>query len=120
MNEYTEHGFYHPDIGYWQTIGAPSESEKASYPQGTVEIPLKPGSWYDWDGTEWIKGRMPEDLAAGDVRWKRSQLLTESDWAMNPDTPTDKEAWGAYRQALRDITAQEGFPYDIVWPVKPT
>lgn len=28
--------------------------------------------------------------------------------------------WATYRQALRDVPAQKGFPYDVVWPTKPT
>ena len=37
------------------------------------------------------------------VRYERNSLLAESDWAMAPDAPTDKTAWAAYRQALRDF-----------------
>lgn len=50
----------------------------------------------------------------------RDSLLAQSDWTMLPDAPTDKKAWKAYRQALRDITQQPGFPDNIVWPTKPT
>lgn len=50
----------------------------------------------------------------------RDFLLTQSDWTMLLDVPTDKKAWKAYRQALRDITQQPGFPDNIVWPTKPT
>ena len=37
------------------------------------------------------------------VRIHRNRLLAASDWAMVPDAPTDKQAWAAYRQALRDF-----------------
>jgi hypothetical protein len=37
------------------------------------------------------------------MRLYRDWLLQQSDWAMAPDAPTDKEAWAAYRQALRDF-----------------
>lgn len=50
----------------------------------------------------------------------RDSLLTQSDWTILPDAPTDKKAWKAYRQALRDITKQPGFPDNITWPTKPT
>lgn len=53
------------------------------------------------------------------VRLQRNQLLKDSDWTQITDTPTDKEAWVLYRQALRDITAQEGFPFNITWPDVP-
>ena len=54
-----------------------------------------------------------------EIRNKRDQLLTETDWTQIPDVPTDKEAWANYRQALRDIPQQEGFPENIEWPQKP-
>ena len=40
-----------------------------------------------------------------ELRTYRNHLLTQSDWAMHNDAPTDKEAWVAYRQALRDFPA---------------
>ena len=64
-----------------------------------------------------------EQLAA-EARTKRNQLLADSDWTQLPDARnamgTDKAAeWDAYRQALRDITEQAGFPREIEWPTKP-
>jgi hypothetical protein len=46
-------------------------------------------------------------------------MLAESDWTQLPDAPVDKEAWATYRQALRDITKQDGFPEDVEWPTRP-
>lgn len=54
-----------------------------------------------------------------EARVYRNRLLALSDWTQAPDAPVDKSAWAAYRQALRDITSQEGFPHSVVWPVKP-
>lgn len=56
---------------------------------------------------------------AEQVRKKRNALLDESDKNVLPDRDTDKEAWTEYRQKLRDITSQEGFPYDVVFPQMP-
>ena len=53
---------------------------------------------------------------ANEVRAKRNQLLIETDWTQVADAPVNKEAYATYRQALRDITTQEGFPLDINWP----
>jgi len=53
------------------------------------------------------------------VRTKRNQLLQESDWAMVSDATTDKEAWAAYRQMLRDFPAQNADPKKIVFPTRP-
>lgn len=46
----------------------------------------------------------PKQLMLEAIRMRRNQLLATSDWAVLPDAPTDKEAWQAYRQQLRDIT----------------
>lgn len=49
-----EKGFFHPDRGYWQTIGAPSAAVLNTYPEGTVEVPLKPAANMEWDGAAWV------------------------------------------------------------------
>lgn len=62
----------------------------------------------------------PEALAA-QARAKRDALLSASDYYVMPDYPaTDLEAVCAYRQALRDLTAQANFPSEINWPKKPS
>ncbi len=53
------------------------------------------------------------------VRQTRESLLSSCDWTQVPDAPVDKAAWATYRQALRDITSQDGFPEDVVWPTPP-
>jgi hypothetical protein len=53
------------------------------------------------------------------IRSQRNGLLTESDWTQVLDAPVDRDAWATYRQALRDITAQDGFPWSVNWPAKP-
>ena len=54
-----------------------------------------------------------------DARSQRNRLLSESDWTQVADAPVDKAAWAAYRQALRDVPQQAGFPVTITWPEKP-
>jgi hypothetical protein len=53
------------------------------------------------------------------IRSQRTDKLKGSDWTQVADAPVDKAAWAAYRQALRDITAQSGFPWDTQWPTQP-
>lgn len=48
-----EHGFYHPGRGYWQTTDDVSADVLATYPEGTVEVPLPPTTGSVWNGTEW-------------------------------------------------------------------
>ena len=62
------------------------------------------------------------DHAARAARARRDQLLSETDWlvirAADTGVPVP-EPWRQYRQALRDITAQAGFPLDVAWPAPP-
>jgi hypothetical protein len=48
---------------------------------------------------------IPQEWLIERMRLQRDRLLSESDWAMATDAPTDKEAWAVYRQALRDFPA---------------
>jgi hypothetical protein len=59
------------------------------------------------------------DTQAAQVRTDRNTKLSASDWTQVADAPIDKAAWATYRQALRDITAQSGFPWTITWPAQP-
>ena len=60
-----------------------------------------------------------DDSVAASIRHQRDNLLAASDWTQVPDAPVDQAAWAVYRQALRDITTQAGFPHEVTWPVKP-
>lgn len=60
-----------------------------------------------------------DDTQAENMRMERNYRLALSDWTQAPDAPVDKDAWGVYRQALRDVPQQAGFPWDIQWPVQP-
>ena len=53
------------------------------------------------------------------VREERNAKLSKSDWTQVLDAPVNQAAWATYRQALRDVTAQAGFPWAVEWPVAP-
>jgi hypothetical protein len=53
------------------------------------------------------------------VRADRNQKLKDSDWSQVADAPVDKAVWAAYRQALRDVPSQAGFPWEVTWPTTP-
>lgn len=57
------------------------------------------------------KGRM--------VRAGRNARLAACDWTQLPDAPVDALVWATYRQALRDVSAQLGFPWVVEWPSTP-
>ena len=57
-----------------------------------------------------------EGLASA-ARAKRDAMIKETDFYMLPDYPTVPTGVAEYRQALRDITKQPGFPDNIIWPV---
>lgn len=60
-----------------------------------------------------------KEVIAHQVRQQRDRLLSECDWRSLPDAPGDHESWLAYRQQLRDITQQDGFPLNITFPTPP-
>jgi hypothetical protein len=66
--------------------------------------------------------QLPQEQAESNVRNRRAVLLAETDWVviMHTEKGTNIPVeWELYRQALRDITAQAGFPYEVTWPTKP-
>ena len=76
------------------------------------------GIGWSYDGSNFITPPEPVPTEE-EVRAERNRLLTASDWTQVADAPVDQAAWAAYRQALRDIPQQEGFPEAVVWPVQP-
>lgn len=70
--------------------------------------------------------KIPEkstEVLADQIRTQRDYLLSACDYLFMDDYPITEEELTevkAYRQALRDITEQEGFPTEVVWPEKPS
>ena len=56
---------------------------------------------------------------AKSVRSSRNDKLKECDWTQITDATVDKVLWATYRQELRDISSQVGFPWTITWPTQP-
>ena len=79
-----------------------------------------------WEMTWTVTPATPEQIAERtaakktEVRQQRNQRLADCDWTQLPDAPVDKAAWATYRQELRDVTAQAGFPWEVIWPEPPT
>jgi hypothetical protein len=56
---------------------------------------------------------------AANIRAQRGTKLAECDWTQVADAPVNKAIWATYRQALRNIPSQEGFPWSVIWPDAP-
>lgn len=84
--------------------------------------------------TGWVQEWQVTDLSAEEIqekistlkvieRNKRNQILSETDWTQIKDAPlseAEQISWANYRQALRDLPEQEGFPLNVVYPTKPS
>lgn len=62
---------------------------------------------------------MRDAQQAESVRNQRNNLLAQCDWTQLADSPVDKAAWATYRQALRDVPTQAGFPWTVTYPETP-
>ena len=87
--------------------------------QGVIELG---GKWY----SNYVAVDLsPEACTALDasqaaaVRADRNARLAACDWTQVADAPVDKAVWATYRQELRDISSQPGFPWEITWPDAP-
>lgn len=92
-------------------------SHYKSTPDGLV--PFTPEEELEWEAMLVNGNADVLRRQAAEVRSDRNQRLASSDWTQLPNAPADSAAWAAYRQALRDIPAQPGFPADVVWPAQP-
>lgn len=112
---------------------APGEEHQCALESGFIEVPApageKPddGAWYLAtlvDGawvTEWVS-RSSAILEAESqlARRERNARLAATDWTQCKDIPESvSQAWAVYRQALRDLPGQQGFPSSIQWPERP-
>jgi len=86
---------------------------------------LTDGAFEQVDGAwslPYVVEQLPLSQAERNIRSRRDGLLQETDWIViksyerGENIPAE---WELYRQELRDITAQEGFPYSVTWPTKP-
>jgi hypothetical protein len=87
-------------------------------------VPCDPYVEDGWAYTVEVQVKTAEEIAAdvaskaAQMRSQRDRLLSASDWTQVADAPVDKAAWATYRQALRDMPEQEGFP-DVTFPNDP-
>ena len=81
------------------------------------------GAWVEkWVATDVSAEEIAQrtENQANNVRAERNQKLSQSDWTQGKDIADDvSTAWATYRQALRDVPAQAGFPWTVTWPTQP-
>jgi hypothetical protein len=102
------------DVYAIQEVPAP-EVDPLTHRHEQTNPVLVDGKWTQ----VWQVVQLSEDKATVNVRAKRNQLLADSDWTQLADSPVDKDAWAVYREALRTLPEQAGFPYSVQWPVVP-
>lgn len=91
--------------------------------QGWVEVDSDIRIGYQYINGIWVNPNLNQNILSQElavsIRLYRNKLLTDTDWTQLSDSPIDKNIWAAYRQALRDIPQQSGFPENVVWPTEP-
>lgn len=115
------------DDGSRYEIGSPS---LAGGFDGIGDVPSwlteleRPTQYHTWSGSDWEitaenETKRLDDLSAA-IRSQRDGLIAQTDWTQLDDSPYKGDAaWLDYRQQLRYITEQSGFPDNVVWPTAP-
>lgn len=125
-----------PGTSFAKTISDETAAAFNCYPVAPIDPPpedhtvnlertaIKSGDyWFEqWVSTPATPAQIAERTTAkaNDIRAQRNQLLVNCDWTQLPDAPVNTAAWATYRQELRDISGQAGFPWNVTWPTEPT
>jgi hypothetical protein len=126
-----------PNTSFPNTFGKADFADWGVYPVQPQEPPafdpatetlsqaepiLRNGTWLQsWSVKKATKQEVQQRCEDKELetRSERNAKLTASDWTQLLDAPVDAAAWAAYRQALRNVTAQTGFPWSVSWPMEP-
>jgi hypothetical protein len=83
-------------------------------------IPFTAQEEAEWEAELAAHNAGADSRKAAEVRTERNTKLAATDWTQASDVPQAvKDSYVSYRQALRDVPLQEGFPWTITWPVEP-
>ena len=114
------------DLAEWNVFPVHFSDQPSIDPLAQKLIELPP----IFDGSSWLQQWSVEALTqeeidgmnaaqAAAIRQERNRLLADCDWTQLSDAPVDDLAWAVYRQELREIPLQSGFPWNVEWPVAP-
>lgn len=118
-----------PDVSFPASITDAILTDYGVYPVVKVDAPdhdpqlvkvtmtnptLVNGKWTQ----TWEQSNRPTSEAASYMRHDRDKLLAETDYLALSDQTLSAEM-ATYRQALRDVPSQSGFPFNVTWPTKP-
>ena len=129
--EQVENTYYYDKLHDDNHLGSFTESTKLAYDLGwqNNHVLITDTEVSDLTGWTYLKGYAPKKTEeqklnelATKIRTKRTSLLAETDYFLMPDYPISQENLEKvkeYRQELRDITKQENFPQDVVFPEFP-
>jgi hypothetical protein len=124
---------YNPQVSFPQEIPEDILAEYGVFPVTEIPKPeydpqsqyLQQSEYYQTE-TGWqfhyTVEQLPLEQVAQTVRHERDRLLEASDWVVSRSYERQQpvpETWAAYREALRDIPEQSGFPYAVQWPQMP-
>jgi hypothetical protein len=82
-------------------------------------VPFTAEEELQWAAEQSAYAAGANDRKAVEVRADRNAKLAATDWTQVADSTADKTAWATYRQALRNVPTQAGFPNTVVWPDAP-
>ena len=86
--------------------------------EGNIPFTAEEEAIRDAEEAQWVTGA--DSRKASEVRAERNTKLTATDWTQATDVPQAiKDSYVTYRQALRDVPLQSGFPWTITWPDAP-
>jgi hypothetical protein len=111
------------DFGYDVVLEGPQAQPtryQTAFRDGVEQVD---GKWFTKysvaDMTDEAKAAVDAEQAKN-MRTTRNAKLAASDWTQGKDIPDSVSTpWATYRQALRDITTQSGFPWEVTWPTEP-
>ena len=96
-----EHGFFHAERGYWQTTDAPPAEILAAYPEGTVEVSIRPSADHQWQNGAWVYvAPPPQPVVVPDMVAKLALVRAMREVGLDGQPATGASIWDAVKVAI--------------------